>query len=141
MKPQVTVEVLIDAPVEKVWQYWTLPEHIVKWCFVSDDWCAPKAENDVRTGGNFKTRMEARDGSVGFDLEGNYTAVEENKRMEYTLIGDDERKVSVEFKEENGGCRVIEIFDPEDTNPLEMQQNGWQAILNNFKKYIEALKG
>jgi uncharacterized protein YndB with AHSA1/START domain len=138
MRPQITVAVLINAPVEKIWKYWTEPEHIVQWCFASDDWCAPRAENDLRVDGTFKTRMEAKDGSGGFDFEGTYTAVEENKKIEYVMIGADERKVSVRFEKQGDGYSVIETFDAEDENPLEMQKNGWQAILNNFKKYVEA---
>jgi uncharacterized protein YndB with AHSA1/START domain len=138
MKPQITVETHVNAPVEKTWKYWTAPENIIDWCFASDNWHAPRAENDLRVGGVFSTRMEARDGSAGFDFGGTYTEIELNKKIAYTMNGEDERKVSIEFIEEAGGCRVIETFEAEDTNPLPMQQNGWQSILDNFKKHVEA---
>jgi uncharacterized protein YndB with AHSA1/START domain len=137
MKPQITVAVVVKAPVEKIWQYFTLPEHITQWCYASEDWCAPRAENNLRVGGTFKTRMEAKDGSTGFDFEGTYTEVEENKKLAYTIVGADERKVSVEFVKYEDGYTVVETFDAENENPLEMQENGWQAILNNFKKHVE----
>lgn len=137
MKSQITVEVLVNAPGEKVWQCWTQPEHITQWCFASDDWCAPKSENNLRVDGVFTTRMEARDGSAGFDFGGTYTVVEKNKRLEYTMTGEDVRKVSIDFVAEGDGCRVVESFDPENENSLELQKNGWQSILDNFKKYVE----
>lgn len=137
MKPQITVEVFVSAPVEKAWEYWNEPEHITQWCFASDDWCAPRVENNLSVGGTFKTRMEAKDGSVGFDLEGIYTAVELHKKIEYTLSGDDARKVSILFVAEGDGCRVVETFEAEGENSLELQKNGWQSILNNFKKYTD----
>lgn len=136
MKPQITVEVLINVPIEKIWKYWTEPEHIRNWYFASDDWCAPSAENNLRVGGLFKTRMEAKDGSAGFDFEGTYTVVEENKKIEYVIIGG--RRVGIEFVKQDGGYKVVETFEAEDENPLEMQKNGWQAILNSFKSYVEA---
>lgn len=136
MAERITVEVLVNAPSQKVWHCWTEPGHITAWCSPSDDWHAPRAENDLRVGGKFMTRMEARDGSAGFDFGGTYTAVEEAKLIEYTM--DDGRTVRIEFSEEGGGCRVIEAFDPEDENPREVQQSGWQAILENFKKHVEA---
>ncbi len=135
MNPQITVEVFINAPIEKIWKYWTTPEHIQNWCFASDDWSAPYAENDLRVGGTFKTRMEARDKSEGFDFEGAYTAIEENKKIEYTILGG--RNVSIEFIEQDIGYKVVETFDPEDINSLEIQKGGWQSILDNFKKYVE----
>lgn len=134
MNQKITVEVLLKAPIEKVWKYWTEPDAITKWCFASDDWCAPKAQNDLRVGGKFLTRMEAKDGSAGFDMEGVYTVVEEFKRIEYDFYG---RHVSVQFIPEGECVRLIETFDPEDENSEEMQRAGWQAILDNFKKYVE----
>lgn len=136
MKPIITVETFIKAPVEKVWTYWNEPEHITKWCFASDDWCAPWAKNDVHVGGSLITRMEAKDGSAGFDMEGVYTEVEEFKKIEY-MMGD--RKVSVEFMPHADGTKIIESFEAENENPLEMQKSGWQAILDNFKKYVESI--
>lgn len=134
MQP-ITVETKINAPIEKVWKCWTEPEHITKWMFASDDWHAPHAENDVKVGGTFSTRMEAKDGSVGFDMTGTYTEVEEFKKLSYAF-GD--RKATVEFIEQDGGVVVKETFDPETENPVEMQQQGWQAILENFKKHTES---
>jgi len=121
-KPQITIEATINAPVEKVWKLWTGPEHIVKWNNASDDWHTTRAENDLRPGGKFLSRMEAKDGSFGFDFGGVYDEVITNKLISYT-IGD--------------GRKVITVFEAESQNPIEMQRGGWQAILNNFKKYAE----
>lgn len=130
----ITVETTVNAPIGKIWEYWTKPEHITKWVFASDDWHAPKATNDLRVGGRFNTRMESKDGKEGFDFEGTYTAVEPLQRIEYTL--DDGRKVVITFVKEGDGCKVVETFDAEATNSAEMQRGGWQAILDNFKKYV-----
>lgn len=131
----ITVQVNVQAPIEKVWQYFNEPAHIMQWAHASDDWHAPRAENDLRTGGKFSTTMAAKDGSFSFDFGGVYTNVENHKLIEYTL-GDD-RKVKVAFSPEGGGVEVVEIFEAEDTHSIEMQQGGWQAILDNFKKYTE----
>lgn len=131
----ITVETVINAPVEKVWDYWTRPEHITKWCFASDDWEAPFAENDVRVEGRFKTRMSAKDKSAGFDFTGIYTNVIMNEQIEYDMS--DGRHVKITFDEIPEGVKVTEAFDPETENPAEMQQQGWQAILDNFKGYCE----
>ena len=133
---KITVQNTVKAPVEKVWKYWTLPQHIMKWNSASDDWHTPRSENDLRVGGKFSARMEAKDGSFGFDFGGVYDAVRENDYIEYTL--GDGRKVSVTFKGNGNETNVIEIFDAETENPVEMQRGGWQAILDNFKKYTEA---
>ena len=130
-----TVQTVVDAPVEKVWEYWTNPEHLKKWNSASDDWHTTKAENDLRVGGKFSARMEAKDGSMGFDFAGIYDQVEENKYIAYT-IGDG-RKVAVKFSAEGNRTSVVEDFDAEETNPIEMQQYGWQAIMDSFKKYTE----
>ena len=135
-KKVITVENTINAPVAKVWEYWTKPEHITKWSNASDDWHTPHAENDLRVGGSFSSRMEAKDGSMGFDFGGIYDAVTPNEYIEYTL-GDD-RKVKITFTPMGESTKVVESFEAEDTNPIEMQQGGWQAILDNFKKYTEA---
>ncbi|PWV47718.1 SRPBCC family protein [Chitinophaga sp. S165] len=135
-KTAITVESTIEAPVAKVWEYWNEPEHIKKWAFASEDWHAPKAENDLRTGGTFSTTMAAKDGSFSFDFGGVYTQVKEHKLIEYTL--GDERKVSILFSSIGDATKVVETFEAEDTHPVEMQQSGWQAILDNFKKYTEA---
>lgn len=134
-KTAITIEATINAPVEKSWSYWTDPKHITQWCNASDDWHAPYAENDVRAGGKFKTTMAARDGSVSFDFEGEYSRVIENEILEYA-IGDG-RKVKIQFSGNGDQTKVVETFEPENENPIEMQRGGWQAILDNFKKYTE----
>jgi uncharacterized protein YndB with AHSA1/START domain len=131
----ITVESTIQASVEKVWEYWNQPEHIKNWAFATDTWHVPAAENDLRVGGKFSTTMAAKDGSFSFDFGGEYTQVKEHKLIEYTL--GDGRKVSILFSTIDGATKVIETFDAEDTNPVDMQQAGWQAILDNFKKYAE----
>jgi len=131
----ITVQSNIDAPIEKVWECWTSPIHITKWNNASDDWHTPYAENDLRTGGKFKSTMAAKDGSMSFDFEGEYTLVENFKTINYVMA--DGRKVQVTFALPASGVEVIESFDPETVNPEEMQRDGWQAILNNFKKYVE----
>lgn len=131
----VTVQATINAPIAEVWNKWNAPEHITQWCFASDDWHAPYSENDVRVGGNIKTTMAAKDGSFSFDFGGTYTEVEENRYLAYTL--GDGRKVTVLFEEEGDGTNVTETFDPENVHPVDFQQAGWQAILDNFKKYAE----
>jgi uncharacterized protein YndB with AHSA1/START domain len=132
----ITVQNSINAPVEKIWQYWTLPEHITKWNNASDDWHTTRAENDVRTGGKFLSRMEAKDGSFGFDFSGVYNKVKINELIAYTM--DDGRKAEIFFSATGGITKIVTTFEAETTNPVEMQQGGWQAILNNFKKYVEA---
>ena len=132
---KVTVESTVKAPVEKVWQFWTTPAHITKWNNASEDWHTAFAENDLREGGKFLSRMEAKDGSVGFDFGGVYGAVKTNEFIEYTMS--DGRKVVIRFTGNGNETRVVETFDAESTNPIEMQKGGWQAILNNFKEYVE----
>jgi uncharacterized protein YndB with AHSA1/START domain len=136
-KQKITVEATISAPVSKVWEAWTLPEHITKWYFASEDWHAPYAENDLRPGGKFTTRMEAKDGSFGFDFGGIYDEVKHNEAISYTL--GDGRTVSILFTAAGDQTTVTETFEAEGQNPIEMQRGGWQAILNNFKKYAEFL--
>jgi uncharacterized protein YndB with AHSA1/START domain len=135
-KTTITIETVVNADVKKVWSCWTEPEHITKWCQASDDWHAPHAENDLRVNGNFKTTMAAKDGSMSFDFGGVYTKVETNQAIDYT-IGDG-RKVDVTFTPLGNQTRVVERFEAESSNPVEMQRGGWQAILDNFKKYTEA---
>jgi uncharacterized protein YndB with AHSA1/START domain len=137
-KTAITVECIVNAPVEKVWEFWVKPEHITKWCNASDDWHAPYADNDLRKDGKFKTTMAAKDGSFSFDFGGVYTNVKEYSLIEYTM--DDDRKVKIDFISQDNATRVVESFEPETTNPIEMQRGGWQAILDNFKKYAEANK-
>ena len=134
-KKSITVEVTVKAPVDKVWKGFTEPKSITQWCFASDEWHAPSAENDLRQQGRFTTRMAAKDGSMGFDFGGVYTQVKEHELIEYAM--DDGRMVSVTFQQEGNETRVTETFDPEATHSLEMQRGGWQAILDNFKKYVE----
>jgi uncharacterized protein YndB with AHSA1/START domain len=132
----ITVENTVKAPVEKVWQFWTSPEHITKWSYASDDWHTPFAQNDLRIGGKFLSRMEAKDGSFGFDFGGVYDEVKINKMIAYT-IGDG-RKVKINFSANGGETRIVETFEAENTNSIEMQRGGWQSILDNFKKYAES---
>lgn len=131
----ITVQSNINTSIDKVWECWTNPEHITKWNNASDDWHTPYAENDLRTGGKFKSTMAAKDGSMSFDFEGEYTLVNQNKNIHYVMA--DGRKVEVSFIETPNGIEIIESFDPETINPEEMQRAGWQAILDNFKKYTE----
>lgn len=135
-KTQITVEAIINAPAEKVWQIWNAPEHITKWCTATPEWHTPRSENDLRIGGKFSSRMEAKDGSFGFDFGGVYDDVKTNELITYTMS--DGRKVKITFSKEGKGTKVVETFDAETINPVEMQKAGWQAILDNFKKYTEA---
>ncbi|HQF47760.1 MAG TPA: SRPBCC family protein [Flavobacterium alvei] len=134
-KKTITVETLIKAPIEKIWEFWTNPEDITKWCTASEDWHTTRAENNLKTGGKFLTRMEAKDGSFGFDFEGIYTDVITNEKIGYTTL--DDRKVDITFSQTESGIQITETFEAENENPIEMQKMGWQAILNNFKTYIE----
>lgn len=131
----ITIEAIINAPINKVWNAWNVPEHITQWAFASDEWHCPAAENDLQIGGKFSTRMEAKDGSFGFEFGGIYDEVKTNELIAYTL--GDGRKVKIEFINQGDFTKVIETFDPENQNSVEMQQAGWQAILDNFKKYAE----
>ena len=135
-KTAITVEAVIKAPVEKVWKFWSDPKHITQWCNASDDWHAPYAENDLRLNGKFKTTMAAKDGSASFDFEGVYTNVQPNRVIEYIIT--DGRKVKITFSGNSTETKVTETFEAEDINPVEMQRGGWQAILDNFKKYAES---
>jgi uncharacterized protein YndB with AHSA1/START domain len=133
---RISVESVVNAPVEKVWKFWNQPEHITQWCSASDDWHVPTTSNDLKVGGNFSTRMEAKDGSFGFDFGGVYDEVKTNELIEYTM--GDGRKVEVHFTANGNETSIVETFDAENTHSVEMQQGGWQAILNNFKRYTEA---
>lgn len=132
----ITVSAKVKAPLAKVWECWTTPEHIKGWCFASDDWEVGDVSNDVRTGGHFSTIMRAKDGSASFDFNGDYAVAEEMTRLEYAIEGG--RKVSVTFLEGDDGVIVTETFEIEDINPAEMQRAGWQSILDNFARYTEA---
>lgn len=135
---KISIEATIKADRQKVWDFWTNPEHITKWNFASDDWHCPKAENELKAGGKYYTRMEAKDGSFGFDFEAIYDEVLDKQKMTYTLT--DGRQVSTYFKSIHNATKVTTIFDAEKGNSAEMQKQGWQAILDNFKKYIESTK-
>jgi len=130
-----SVQTKVDAPLELVWEIWTSPEDIMKWNSASDDWHTPRAENDLRTGGKFNYRMEATNGSQGFDFAGVYDKVVPMERIDYTM--GDGRKVTIAFSKTNGKTKIVENFEPEKYNPVELQHDGWQAILNNFKRYAE----
>jgi len=131
----ITVATTVSAPIEKVWQYWNGPEHVTKWCTATPEWHTPNATNDLRVGGKFTTRMEAKDGSMGFDFEGIYSEVQDKKHIAYAMA--DGRKVTISFEDNGASTKVTETFDPETVNPREMQQGGWQAIIDNFKNYTE----
>lgn len=131
------IKAKIMAPIEQVWEYFTMPSHITQWNAASDDWHTTNASNDLVEGGRFSLRMEAKDGSFGFDFSGTYTLVKQNSEIHYTL--DDQRKVEIVFSAENGETNVMQSFEPEQQNPVELQQMGWQAILDNFKKYAEKM--
>src|SRR4030042_3682805 len=135
-KAIITVRAIIDAPVKKVWEFWTDPTHIIHWNNASDDWHTPRAENDLRVGGRFLSRMEAKGGIIGFDFTGVYSKIQLHKQIEYTL--DDDRKVQVTFISNGNKATVAETFEAEQTNTIELQRTGWQSILNNFKQYVEA---
>lgn len=131
----ITVQSTINASIEKIWELWTAPEHVMKWNNASEDWHTPFAENDLKVGGKFKYTMASTDGTMRFDFEGIYTNVVNPSLIEYEMA--DGRKVKIVFEKDAEGIKVIESFDPETVNPEEMQKNGWQAILDNFKKYVE----
>jgi uncharacterized protein YndB with AHSA1/START domain len=133
---KITIEATILADIKKVWEYYTKPEHIVKWNFASDDWQCPSATNDLKVGGKYWARMEAKDGSFGFDFEATYSKIIEFEKIEYVLF--DTRVVEIQFKQLADKTEVIVRFDAETENPIDMQRDGWQAILNNFKKHVES---
>jgi uncharacterized protein YndB with AHSA1/START domain len=133
----ITVEATINAPIETVWQCWTEPKHITHWNNASDDWHTTEATNDLKIGGKFSSIMAAKDGSFSFDFWGIYDAVETHKLIAYTL--GDGRDVTISFSKKDNQTTVTEVFEPEDENSIELQKGGWQAILDNFKKYVETL--
>jgi uncharacterized protein YndB with AHSA1/START domain len=134
--PVITVENTVNAAVNKAWQYFTLPQHITQWNNASEDWHTPLAENDLRVGGKFLYRMEAKDGSMGFDFWGVYDEVKTNELIAYTM--GDSRKAKITFSSFGNQTKIVTIFDAETENPVELQKSGWQAILDNFKKYTES---
>jgi uncharacterized protein YndB with AHSA1/START domain len=131
---EIKISTWVEAPVERVWKCWVTPEDIIGWNSASPDWHSPRAENDLRPGGTFNYRMEAVDGSFGFDFNGIFTEVTPPTKLSYVLA--DGRKVEVVFEPEAGGTRVTEVFEAESTNPVEMQEAGWKAILENFEAYV-----
>lgn len=131
---KITIKAIVNVPKQKVWDYYTQPEHITKWNFADPSWHCPTAQNDLKVGGRYVARMEAKDGSFGFDFDAVYTDVKLGDYFTYEFGG---RFATVEFKEANGQTEVTITFDPETVHPIEMQRNGWQSILNNFKKYAE----
>jgi len=136
-KTKITVQVLVNSSLEKAWDTWVNPEHIVNWNFASPDWCCPTSENDLQPGGNFKSRMEAKDGSFGFDFGGVYQEVIKNELISYIL--EDARKVKITFEENDGKVLISQTFEAETENPIDLQRDGWQAIMNNYKRYTESL--
>ena len=138
MEPTIiSVQTMVNAPLDKVWDLWTSPAHITRWNNASDDWHTPSATNDLREGGKFSSRMEAKDGSMGFDFEGTYDLVIPGNKIEYTMS--DGRKVIIEFSSSGNQTHIMETFDAERENPVDLQRQGWQAIMDNFKKYAEQL--
>lgn len=133
----ITVKTLVPVSPELAWQVFTSPQHIVNWCFASPDWHAPTAANDLQPGGRFTTRMEAKDGSLGFDFEGIYQEVIPHQLIKYLMA--DGRMVEITFTEQDGATLVTETFDAEEENSLELQEQGWQAILNNYNQYAASL--
>ena len=135
-KTLITVTTTVQAPLERVWDRWTRPEHITAWNFASPEWCCPQATNDLRPNGKFSWRMEARDGSMGFDFNGIFNKIEERKLIAYSI--EDGRNVVIQFEETEAGTIVSETFEAENMNSIELQRTGWQAILDNFKRYAES---
>lgn len=133
---KISIETEVNAPLSAVWDAWVTPEDISRWNFAIDEWCCPRAELDLEAGGSFNYRMEAKDGSAGFDFEGKFTEIYAYKSIHYKL-GDD-RKVEVQFTETQNGVKIIETFEAEDENSGEQQRQGWLSILNNFKKHVES---
>jgi uncharacterized protein YndB with AHSA1/START domain len=135
---KIKVHTIVAAEINKVWDYWTLPQHIINWNFASENWLCPSAENDLRVGGKFNYRMASLDNDEGFDFEGTYDEIIKHHKISYTLA--DKRHVDVRFESVENSTSVTELFDPENVNPADMQQAGWQAILDNFKKYVEQME-
>ena len=131
----ITISTVIKEERSTIWKLWNEPDHITKWNFAADDWCCPSAENDLRVGGKLKSRMEAKDGSFGFDFEGTYDEIIDQKKITYTIA--DGRQVTTDFEDLDNDTKITTTFEAEAENSIEIQRDGWQAILNNFKKYVE----
>lgn len=134
---KITIKTTVQVPADKAWELWTTPEHICRWNAASDDWHTTWAENNLHIEGTFCTRMEAKDGSAGFDFEGVYDDLILHKLLSYTIV--DGRKVTVQFDNKGDATEIIEIFEPEQLHDPELQKEGWQSILNNFKSYAESV--
>ena len=134
-RTNITVDALVDADIKKTWEYYNNPAHITQWNFATDDWCCPRSENDLRVGGKLISRMEAKDGSFGFDLVAIYDEVVPYRKIRSHL--EDGREVIVDWTDKGNQTMISIQFEAEEMNPVDMQRNGWQAILNNFKKYTE----
>lgn len=133
---KINIEATVAGSPEKIWNFWNNPEHITQWNFAHESWQCPSAKNDLRVGGKLQSRMEAKDGSFGFDFEATYDEVDHLKKIAYTIA--DGRKVITQFTDVGGKMKIATEFEAESQNPVEMQRGGWQAILENFKKYAEA---
>lgn len=133
---QITVQTKINSSIDQVWECWTNPKHVMHWNFASEDWCCPAATNDLTVGSEFHYTMAAKDNSMSFDFWGTYQEILKHQNIE--IILGDGRKMNVIFESTNDGVTVTENFEPESENPVELQQAGWQLILDNFKKYVEA---
>lgn len=136
MSDKITVTASVNADAKKVWDYYTQPEHITKWNFAHPSWQCPSAANDMRVGGKYSARMEAKDGSFGFDFEATYDEIVAGEKFTYTMPNG--RQATVTFGKDGNKTEVVVTFDPEQENPIEMQKGGWQAILDNFKSYTES---
>jgi uncharacterized protein YndB with AHSA1/START domain len=131
----ITVEAIIEAPIDIVWNFWTKPEHVQHWNFASPDWHCPKATSDFTVGGEFHYIMAAKDGSVDFDFCGTFTKILDKSFIEIFL--EDGRELNIQFESEGAHTKIIETFEPEEVNSIELQRQGWQSILNQFKQYVE----
>ena len=136
-KIEITIDIEVIADIKKVWEVLTEPKHIINWNFANEDWYCPKAENNLKVSEKFNYRMEAKDGSFGFNFWGTYTEIETYKKL-FSILGDG-RKLKILLQEKNGSTIITETFEAEDQNSIELQKNGWQSILNNLKKYTETL--
>ncbi len=132
----ITVESIIEAPIDMVWDFWTKPEHVMHWNFASNDWHCPKANSDFNVGGEFHYIMAAKDGSVEFDFCGTFTKIIDKTFIEIFL--EDGRELNIQFESDGSSTKIIETFEPEEVNSMELQKQGWQAILDNFKSYTES---
>lgn len=135
MAIQIRISAMVNAPIDRVWDSWTKPEHITKWNFADDSWHCPSASNDLKVGGKYIARMEAKDGTFGFDFEATYDTIIDKQELTYTMP--DGRKVTTIFVSNGKETSITTTFDAESENPVELQKQGWQAILDNFKKYAQ----